>query len=145
MAVTERRLQIGKRGTVTLPRSYTRTIRTVLKGGALLSSDVSSAKQKISRRQPMKNTEKRVQLGRRGTITLPAGLRERYGLDAGDALTVVDLGGVFVLTPEVSVVSKIAQEVNALRDSAGVTLDDLLEGLDEERRAFYAERYGTSD
>ncbi len=93
----------------------------------------------------MKIAEKRVQLGKRGTITLPARLRERYGLDAGDALTVVDLGGVFVLTPEVSVVSKIAQEVNALRDSAGVTLDDLLEGLDEERRAFYAERYGTSD
>lgn len=89
--------------------------------------------------------ERRLQIGKRGTVTLPASLRKRYNLDAGDALTVVDLGGVFVLTPEVSVVSKIAQEVNVLRDSAGVTLDDLLEGLDEERRAFYAERYGTSD
>ncbi len=90
----------------------------------------------------MAGAERRLQIGKRGTVTLPASLRKRYNLDAGDALTVVDLGGVFVLSPEVSVVSKIAQEVKLLRDSAGVTLDDLLEGLDEERRAFYAERYG---
>ncbi len=89
--------------------------------------------------------ERRLQIGKRGTVTLPASLRKRYNLDAGDALTVVDLGGVFVMTPEVSVVSKIADEVRALRDSADVTLDDLLGGLDEERRNFYAERYGMVD
>jgi len=93
----------------------------------------------------METAEKRVQLGKRGTITLPAGLRERYGLEAGDALTVVDLGGVFVLSPEVSAVSKIAREFQTMRDAAGVTEDELLQGLDDERRTFYAERYGTSD
>lgn len=89
-------------------------------------------------------TEDRVQIGKRGTITLPAAWRKRYGLDAGDLLTVLDLGGVFVLSPEVSVVSKIAREVEQLREAAGLSLEELLAGLDEQRRRLYQERYGST-
>lgn len=88
--------------------------------------------------------EDRVQIGKRGTVTLPAKLRKRYGLDAGDLLTVLDLGGVFVLSPEVSVVSKIAREIERLREEEGLSLEELLEGLDEQRRRLYQERYGSS-
>ncbi|GBD32958.1 hypothetical protein HRbin33_01934 [bacterium HR33] len=55
----------------------------------------------------------------------------------------VDLGGVFVLSPEVSVVSKIAREIEAMREEAGLSLDALLAGLDEQRRRLYRERYGS--
>lgn len=89
-------------------------------------------------------SEDRVQIGKRGTVTLPAQLRKRYGLDAGDLLTVLDLGGVFVLSPEVSVVSKIAREIEKLREEEGLSLEELLKGLDEERRRLYQERYGSS-
>lgn len=88
--------------------------------------------------------EDRVQVGKRGTITLPAKLRKRYGLDPGDILTVLDLGGVFVLSPEVSVVSKIAREIEKLREEEGLSLEQLLAGLDEQRRRLYEERYGSS-
>jgi AbrB family looped-hinge helix DNA binding protein len=88
-------------------------------------------------------SEARVQIGKRGTVTLPASLRKRYGLGAGDLLTVIDLGGVFVLSPQVSIVSKIAAEIEQMREEAGLSLDDLLEGLDEQRRRFYQERYGS--
>jgi bifunctional DNA-binding transcriptional regulator/antitoxin component of YhaV-PrlF toxin-antitoxin module len=71
-------------------------------------------------------------------------LRKRYGLGAGDLLTVVDLGGAFVLSPEVSIVSKIAREIEEMREEAGLSLDALLAGLDEQRRRFYRERYGSS-
>lgn len=89
--------------------------------------------------------DERVQIGKRGTLTLPAGLRKHYGLDAGDLLTVIDMGGVFVLSPEVSVVSKIAREIEQMREEAGVSADDLLAGLDEQRRRFYREKYGSTD
>ena len=92
----------------------------------------------------MPTSEDRVQIGKRGTVTLPSGLRKRYGLGTGDLLTVIDLGGVFVLAPEVSVVSKIAREIEQIREEAGLSLDDLLEGLDEQRRRFYQEKYGSS-
>jgi AbrB family looped-hinge helix DNA binding protein len=84
--------------------------------------------------------EERVQVGKRGTVTLPARLRKRYGLDDGDILTVLDLGGVFILSPEVSVVSKIAREIEQLRKEAGLSLEELLEGQGEERRRLYEER-----
>jgi bifunctional DNA-binding transcriptional regulator/antitoxin component of YhaV-PrlF toxin-antitoxin module len=88
-------------------------------------------------------SEERVQVGKRGTLTLPVGLRKRYGLDAGDLLTVMDLGGVFVLSPEVSVVSKIAREIQQMREEAGISPDELLAGLDEQRKRFYREKYGS--
>lgn len=92
----------------------------------------------------MTMSEDRVQIGKRGTVTLPARLRKRCGLDAGDLLTVLDLGSVFVLSPEVSIVSKIAREIERLREEEGLSLEELLKGLDEERRRLYQERYGSS-
>jgi AbrB family looped-hinge helix DNA binding protein len=85
--------------------------------------------------------EERVRVGKRGTVTLPARLRKRYGLADGDILTVLDLGGVFILSPEVSVVSKIAREIEQLRKEAGLSLEELLEGQGEERRRLYGERW----
>lgn len=84
----------------------------------------------------MPTSEDRVQIGKRGTVTLPAGLRKRYGLGAGDLLTVIDLDGILVLSPEVSVVSKIASEIEQMREEAGLSLDELLAGLDEQRSGY---------
>jgi AbrB family looped-hinge helix DNA binding protein len=85
-----------------------------------------------------------VRIGKRGIVTLPAQLRKRYGLEAGDMLTVLDLGGVFVLSPEVSIVSKLAREIEQLREEAGLSLEELVDGLDEQRRRLYQERYGST-
>ena len=71
----------------------------------------------------------------RGTVTLPARMRERYGLNDGDPITVVDLDGVLVLSPRVDLVPKLAAEIERLRRQAGLTLDDLLEAQAEERGA----------
>jgi len=71
----------------------------------------------------------------RGTVTLPARMRERYGLQDGDPITVVDLDGVLVLSPRVGMVPKLAAEIERLRRQAGLTLDDLLAAQAEERGA----------
>lgn len=39
-----------------------------------------------------------LQMGQRGTLTLPKHLRDTYSLQSGDDFTLLDLGGVFVLT-----------------------------------------------
>lgn len=83
-----------------------------------------------------------VQIRQRGTLTLPAKLRARYNLDEGDVLTLVDLGDAFFLSPKVSVVPKLAAEIERLREEAGLSVEDLLEGLDEQRRRYYEEEYG---
>ena len=43
--------------------------------------------------------EASIQVRQRGTLTLPAALREKYGIKPGDTFRLVDLDGIFVLTP----------------------------------------------
>jgi len=84
-----------------------------------------------------------LQIRQRGVITLPAKLRRRYNLEPGDVLTFIDLDGAFFLVPKVSVIPKLAAEIEHLRQEAGLSIEELLEGLDEQRRRYYQERYST--
>lgn len=59
-----------------------------------------------------------VQVRQRGTLTLPADLREKYGIRPGDIFRVVDLDGTFVLTPLVPMVPELAREIEKLRRTA---------------------------
>jgi bifunctional DNA-binding transcriptional regulator/antitoxin component of YhaV-PrlF toxin-antitoxin module len=90
----------------------------------------------------MNSKSKTITLRRRGTLTLPADLRKKYRLEEGEPLTLLDLGGIFVIAPKVSMVPKLVEELTELREEAGLQVEDLLEGLDEERRKLYKERYG---
>ena len=83
-------------------------------------------------------TAKTLQLRGRGTLTLPAKVRERYGLEDGDPITLVDLDGALLLSPLVSVVDKLASEIEYLRTKAGMSLDDLLAGVREQRARYLA-------
>ena len=67
-----------------------------------------------------------VQIGQRGTVTLPAKLRAKYQLDEGDSLAVLDLDGSILLSPKIPVVPKLAAEIERLREAVGLELADLL-------------------
>jgi bifunctional DNA-binding transcriptional regulator/antitoxin component of YhaV-PrlF toxin-antitoxin module len=83
-----------------------------------------------------------VQIRRKGVITLPIELRRQYNLDEGDVFTLVDLGnGSFLLTPRVSQVARLGDQVARLMEEEGVTLKEMLEALDQEREAYYQEHY----
>jgi AbrB family looped-hinge helix DNA binding protein len=66
-----------------------------------------------------------VQIRQRGTLTLPAELREKYKLADGDPLSVVDLDGAILLTPKVLIVPRIAAEMERLRTAKKLSLKDL--------------------
>lgn len=80
-----------------------------------------------------------VQIRQRGTFTIPASLREKYGIQAGDTFQLVDLDGVFVLTPMGPMVPDLAREIERVRQEAGLTMDELLEGLREQRTRYHLE------
>jgi AbrB family looped-hinge helix DNA binding protein len=82
-----------------------------------------------------------LRLQKRGAVTLPKAVRERYGLGEGDRLHLVDLGGVFVLAPDAPQVPALSRAIEQMRREAGVSTEELLDGLREERRRYYAERY----
>jgi len=86
-----------------------------------------------------------VQVRKRGVITLPAELREAYDISEGDTFRLIDLDGVFVLTRMVSLVPELAQEIERLRMEAGLTTEELLDGLREQRERYHAETYGDEE
>ena len=84
-----------------------------------------------------------VQLRKRGVMTFPKAFREKHGLEEGDALHLVDLGGgMFVITPMMPAVPGLAEEINRIRQREGISLEALLEGLKEQRERLADELYG---
>ena len=82
-----------------------------------------------------------VQVRKRGVLTLPASLRERYGVREGDSFRVVDLDGIFVLTPLVPMVPELAREIEKARVEAGLSVEELLKNLRRQRERYYRETY----
>jgi AbrB family looped-hinge helix DNA binding protein len=83
-----------------------------------------------------------LQIRSKGVVTLPIELRRKYGLQEGDIITLVDLGdGSFILTPLITQVDRLGDRVAQIMEEEGVTLDDILSALDEERERYYQERY----
>jgi AbrB family looped-hinge helix DNA binding protein len=83
-----------------------------------------------------------LQIRSKGAVTLPIDLRRKYGLQEGDIITLVDLGdGSFILTPLITQVDRLGDRVAQIMDEEGVSLDDILSALDEEREQYYQERY----
>jgi AbrB family looped-hinge helix DNA binding protein len=85
--------------------------------------------------------EATVQVRQRGTLTLPAELREKYGIQPGDTFRLVDLDGVFVLTPMVPMIPELAREIEKARLEAGLSIEELLDTLREQRERYYRENY----
>ncbi len=85
--------------------------------------------------------EATIQVRQRGTLTLPAELRDKYGIEPGDTFRLVDLDGIFVLTPMVTMVPELAREIERARIEAGLSVEDLLANLREQRERYSQEHY----
>jgi bifunctional DNA-binding transcriptional regulator/antitoxin component of YhaV-PrlF toxin-antitoxin module len=77
------------------------------------------------------------QISQRGVLTLPKSLRDSYKLKSGDIVTVIDLGGAFVISPRRSEVDRLADEIGSVLAERGESLESMLTTLREER-----EKYG---
>ncbi len=66
-----------------------------------------------------------IQVRQRGVVTLPADVRQKYRIRAGDVLRLADLDGLPVLTPPTPMVPELTREIERLRDEAGLTIEEL--------------------
>jgi len=82
-----------------------------------------------------------VQVRQRGTFTLPAELRERYNIKPGDTFRIIDLDGILVLTSMVPMVPELAREIERARIEAGLSVDEMLKSLREQRERYVKEKY----
>jgi bifunctional DNA-binding transcriptional regulator/antitoxin component of YhaV-PrlF toxin-antitoxin module len=74
-----------------------------------------------------------LQMAQRGVITIPKELRQAYHLEPGDTFTILDLGGVFVLSPRRSEIDALADKIASQWAKDGQTLESMLQALREER------------
>jgi len=79
---------------------------------------------------------KTIQIRKRGTLTLPKKIREKYRLDEGDPVTLIDLGEGILISPKPTTIPKLAGELESLMEEHGLSLEDLVKGVAEERARF---------
>ncbi len=89
----------------------------------------------------MENT---IQVRQRGIMTLPANLREKYDITEGDTFRVIDLDGIFVLTPMVSMLPELTRAIEKTRLEAGLSIEELLHSLREKREQYHAGSGGST-
>lgn len=77
-----------------------------------------------------------LQVAQRGLVTLPKSLREQYGIEPGDELTLLDLGGVFVLSPRRSEIDRLADRIAVELRDRGETLESMLQAVREVREKY---------
>jgi bifunctional DNA-binding transcriptional regulator/antitoxin component of YhaV-PrlF toxin-antitoxin module len=77
-----------------------------------------------------------VRMAQRGVVTLPKSLRQSYNLRPGDDFTLLDLGGVFILSPHRSEIDSLADRLTQALTERGETLETMLQTLREEREQY---------
>lgn len=83
-----------------------------------------------------------VQVRQRGSLTLPADLRDRYNIKPGDTFRIIDLNGILVLSPMVPMVPELAREIERARTEAGLSIQEMLESLRRQREKYVKGKYG---
>ena len=86
-----------------------------------------------------------VQVRQRGSLTLPASLRERYRIKEGDTFKILDLDGILVLMPMTTMVQELAREIESARVEAGLSVEEMLTDLRKQRERYVQEKYGQSN
>lgn len=86
-----------------------------------------------------------MQVRQRGTLTLPVQLRNKYNIQQGDTYHLIDIDGVFVLSPLAPIVPELAREIEKMRLETGYTTEELLLSLREERVRYHLENYADSE
>ena len=74
-----------------------------------------------------------VTIGQRGVMTVPKQIREAYHLKEGDEITLLDLGGAFVLSPRRSEIDALADRIERKLKGKGESLESMLLAVREER------------
>ena len=64
------------------------------------------------------------------------------GIEEGDVFSLMQLGDTLVATRKKLVAPKIGGAIEALMKEEGLTLGDLLHGLDKQRELYAREKYG---
>ncbi len=82
------------------------------------------------------------QIRGRGQLTIPKKVREKGALYDGEAVSIIPIGDSILVTPRKLELDEARLQLGRIMKASGVTLETLIEGLEDERRALFEETYG---
>jgi len=78
----------------------------------------------------------------RGQLTIPKKIRVMSRLEEGQIVSIIPVGGSVIITPRRLELDEARREMKKILKASGVSLEDLLAGLKEDREKLYQETYG---
>ncbi len=78
----------------------------------------------------------------RGQLTIPKKIRVMSRLEEGQIVSIIPVGDSVIITPRRLELDDARREIKRIMKAAGLSPEDLLAGLKEEREKLYQETYG---
>jgi len=78
----------------------------------------------------------------RGQLTIPKKIRMMSRLEEGQIVSIIPVGDSVIITPKRLELDEARREMRRILKETGVSPEDLLAGLKEERDKLYQETYG---
>jgi len=78
----------------------------------------------------------------RGQLTIPKKIRAMSQLEEGQVVSIIPVGDSVIITPKRLDLDEARREMKKILKGSGLSAEDLLEGLKEEREEVYRETYG---
>jgi AbrB family looped-hinge helix DNA binding protein len=78
----------------------------------------------------------------RGQLTIPKKIRESGVLEEGQVVSLIPVGDSVLISPKRLPLDEARRKIKKILMAAGVSAEELLDGLQEERRGLFEEIYG---
>jgi len=78
----------------------------------------------------------------RGQLTIPKKIREMVHLDEGQVVSIIPIGESIIVTTKRLELDEARRQIKRIMKAAGISVEELLAGLKEERENLFKETYG---
>jgi AbrB family looped-hinge helix DNA binding protein len=78
----------------------------------------------------------------RGQLTIPKKIRETSHIEEGNVVSILPVGDSLIITPKRLELDEARRQLKKLLKASSLTIEELIEGLKEERNDLFKETYG---
>ena len=78
----------------------------------------------------------------RGQLTIPKSIRDASHLEEGQIVSIIPLGDTILVTPQRLELDDARRQIKRILNQSGLSLEEVLKGIDEERDMLFGELYG---
>jgi AbrB family looped-hinge helix DNA binding protein len=78
----------------------------------------------------------------RGQLTIPKKIRETSHIEEGNVVSILPVGDSLIITPKRLELDEARRQLKKLLKASSLTIEELIEGLKEERGNLFKETYG---